>query len=228
MSPVPVLRASKMDEWDKLAALFRLTAFRRQVEVEAKTLIGAVQMGLVAYRCDRKEDGWSALQDLSESLPNRIERVFFDNSRLAIQFNSKRIRDGCYVTAVLDPVKKGNKWQLLLKIPTSMDTSNNDAIASFIALTGADDVTAQQFLAMANNDVEKAANLFFFKMEGGPEPDEDDHEDAPLVAAMEQRFAEILAEVASHSIQTLSLPSPKEQASKELREIFNLLGALTL
>ena len=55
-----------------------------------------------------------------------------------------------------------------------MDTSNDDAIATFIAFTGADNQMAAQFLQMANNDVEMAASLFFAAAEGGPAPGEDD------------------------------------------------------
>ncbi len=57
---------------------------------------------------------------------------------------------------------------------SAMDTSNDDAIATFIAFTGADNQMAAQFLQMANNDVEMAASLFFAAAEGGPAPGEDD------------------------------------------------------
>lgn len=117
MSPVPVLPGFKMNERDRLTALVNLARFSLQVQHEAKTLIGAVQKGLVAYRCDRKEEGWSALQDLSEYLQDGFNPFWpQEDSTLACRFPSKRISADSYVTAVLDPVQKGGKWQLSLKI----------------------------------------------------------------------------------------------------------------
>ena len=53
---------------------------------------------------------------------------------------------------------------------SAMDTSNDDAIATFIAFTGADNQMAAQFLQMANNDVEMAASLFFADDSGRVSP----------------------------------------------------------
>ena len=64
---------------------------------------------------------------------------------------------------------------------SAMDTSNDDAIATFIAFTGADNQMAAQFLQMANNDVEMAASLFFAAAEGGPAPGEVDEGGHPRI-----------------------------------------------
>ena len=119
---------------------------------------------------------------------------------------------------------------------TSMDTSNDDAIASFIAFTGADNVMmAQQFLKMANNDVEKAANLFLFEVEGGPEPDEDDHDDvsvptapAPAPAKDESDADKTNVSVLPSGLVTFDLgkdPKMQEQLPPKKRKPHNLASA---